>query len=347
MNIGVIGVGNIFGQYVEGLAAFPSEHLFAVADMDVARAQDVANKYSISRAVCVDELLYDSEIDIIINLTVPLAHYEVSTRILECGKHLYSEKPLATTFAEGRVLMELAASKGKMVGCAPDTFLGPAHQTCRSLIDSGAIGDPVAGTGFMVGHGPEGWHPNPNFYYQKGGGPMLDMGPYYLTALINMLGPIRSVSAVTKRSFETRQAPNHTIPVEVQTHAAGTLEFCSGAVVSLIQSFDVWAHRLPIIEIYGSRGSLSVPDPNGFTGEPSVWTEAEQEWKPVPNESAGFCGRGMGVADLAAAVRTGGAVRASGAMGLHVLEAMEAFDLSSSSGRRVDLTTTCDRPAAY
>lgn len=176
---------------------------------------------------------------------------------------------------------------------------------------------------------------------------MLDMGPYYLTALINMLGPIRSVSAVTKRSFETRQAPNHTIPVEVQTHAAGTLEFCSGAVVSLIQSFDVWAHRLPIIEIYGSRGSLSVPDPNGFTGEPSVWTEAEQEWKPVPNESAGFCGRGMGVADLAAAVRTGGAVRASGAMGLHVLEAMEAFDLSSSSGRRVDLTTTCDRPAAY
>jgi predicted dehydrogenase len=270
--------------------------------------------------------------------------------VLRAGKHVHSEKPLGVNVAEARKVTDLAAEKGLRVGCAPDTFLGGGHQTARKAIDDGAIGTPVAGSAFFMCPGHERWHPAPGFYYLRGGGPMLDMGPYYITNLIQLLGPIASVMGSSARPRAERlissEPLNGTlIPVEVPTHVAGTLEFVSGAVVSIAMSFDVPKHRHTPIEIYGTAGSILVPDPNRFGGEVSL-AKAGGDWQAIPHSHGNTDGefRSIGVADLAASITSGRPHRASGALALHALEAMEAFQISADEGRRVKLETTVERP---
>jgi hypothetical protein len=350
VGFGVIGCGVISKAYLEAAQRFANLELRAVADMRRAAAEKQAAAFGVP-ALRVDQLLKRDDIEIVVNLTVPLAHTDVSLAVLNAGKHVHSEKPLGVSVAEARKVMDLADSKGLRVGCAPDTFLGGGHQTARKAIDDGMIGQPVAGTAFFMCPGHERWHPAPGFYYLRGGGPMLDMGPYYITDLIQLLGPIGSVmGSVAKPRLERRVASEPLkgtlIPVEVATHVAGLLEFTSGAVVSIVMSFDVPKHNHAPIEIYGTDGSLVVPDPNKFGGEVAVARPGGQ-WQTVAHTHGNFDGefRSIGVADLAAAIATGRPHRASGALALHALEAMEAFQTSADTGRRVALETTVERPA--
>lgn len=348
LKVGIIGLGNISPAYINGCRAFGNLELVACADLLPERVAKVAEEYAIPRALTVDQLLADDEIDIVVNLTIPGAHAAVSQSILSAVKHVYSEKPLAITPEDARAILDAAESRGLRVGCAPDTFLFAPHQTSRKLIDDGAIGMPVAAVGFMAGHGPEGWHPNPDFFYATGGGPMLDMGPYYVTCLVNLLGPVARVSGVAKVSFPERIAKDgRHIPVTVPTHYAGTLEFTSGAVATLITSFDVWGHRLPQMEIYGETGSLAVPDPNGHNPrEVQVLSHETREWAEMPLLYPDIWARGIGLADMADAIQNNRPHRASGALAYHVLEVMSAFSKAAEAGSYVSITSKIEQPEA-
>jgi predicted dehydrogenase len=268
----------------------------------------------------------------------------------QAGKEVFCEKPLALTREQAAAMLTLARHKRLCVGCAPDTFMGAGIQTCRKLIDDGWIGQPVAATAFMLSHGPESWHPNPFFFYQPGAGPLFDMGPYYLTALVSLLGPVRRVTASARASFPERIATSkehygERIPVNTATHVAGVLDFASGVVGTLIMSFDVWAHTLPRIEIYGSEGSLAVPDPNTFGGPVLVRRAGDRDWREAPLTHNPDTGRGIGPADLAYAARSGRPHRASGDLAYHVLDLMHAFLEASESGQHIVVQSTCTRPA--
>jgi predicted dehydrogenase len=350
VKVGVIGVGKIFPAYVEGCRAFSILDLDAVADIDTARAGQQAAEHGVPRALSVDALLTDPGIQIVVNLTVPKVHAAVSLAAIAAGKHVYSEKPLAVTRAAGQQLLEAATEHGVRLGCAPDTFLGGGQQTCRKLIDDGWIGEPVAAVAFMMSHGPESWHPNPDFFYQVGGGPLLDMAPYYLTSLVNLLGPVRRVAGSARASFAERIAtsPEHfgrRLPVEVATHVAALLDFAAGPTATLITSFDVWHANLPRIEIYGSEGTLSVPDPNIFGGVVRVRRAGAAGWSDAPLLFDDQVGRGIGVADLAYAISSGRPQRASGELAYHVLDVMQAVVESSEADRHVALESACGRPA--
>jgi predicted dehydrogenase len=320
----------------------------ACSDLVPEAAEARAEEFGL-RALTPDALLADEEIEIVINLTIPAAHAQVSLSIIEAGKHVYSEKPLAVTREDGQRILDTARGEGVLVGCAPDTFLGGGLQTCRKLIDDGWIGEPVAATAFMASHGMEGWHPNPAFFYQIGAGPMFDMGPYYLTALIHLLGPVRQVTGMTRASFPERVATTpvrfgERIPVEIATHVTGVLDFASGPLATVITSFDVWYATLPHIEIYGSEGTLSVPDPNLFGGPVRLRRMGAAEWSEIPLTHHIPVGRSIGVADMAYAVRHGRAPRASGQLAYHVLDLMHAFEESSQSGEHVRIESRCERP---
>jgi predicted dehydrogenase len=344
LNVGIIGVGNISGAYISGCNAFDVLHLAACADMNIERAKQVATEHKI-KAYSVDDLLADSSIDIVINLTVPLAHAEISQKILAAGKHLYSEKPLAVTLEDAGKIVEAANAKGLRVGCAPDTFLFSQHQTTRKLLDEGAIGTPVAATGFMISRGPESWHPNPDFFYQVGGGPMLDMGPYYVTCLVNLLGAAKRVTGAARISFPERVAKGgHRIAVEVSTHVSGTIEFASGAIATLIMTFDVRGSGLPLMEVYGEYGSLRVPDPNGWKPREILLTTGG-DWQMQPEAYRSEWARGIGTADMAYGILYGRPHRASGALAYHALEVMHAFETASRIGRHVDIQSTVERPS--
>jgi predicted dehydrogenase len=349
VKVGIIGAGNISEQYLNATRTFPILDVVGIADLMPERAQARADAFGI-RAYTIEALLAEPEIEIVINLTIPAAHGTVSLAVLEAGKHVYSEKPLAISRAEGRQLLEVASQRGLLVGCAPDTFLGGGLQTCRKLIDDGWIGEPVAATAFMAGHGPEAWHPDPAFFYQPGAGPMFDMGPYYLTALIHLLGPIRRVTGSTRRSFAERVATspsryNERIPVSVTTHQAGVMDFASGPVGTLITSFDIWHADLPRIEIYGSDGTLSVPDPNTFGGPVRLRRGGAEAWSVIPLTHAVPVGRAIGVADMAYAIRYGRKHRANGDLAYHVLDLMHAFDEASAENRHIPIESQCERPA--
>ena len=346
MKIGIIGCGVISGAYFEGARKTDILQIKACADLRMEAAHAQAEKYN-CEARTVDELLADDEIELVVNLTIPRAHVDVGLQVLEAGKHVYSEKPLGVDTESGKQLIDTAAEKGLRVGSAPDTFLGAGIQTSRQTLDSGKIGRPIAGTAFMCGHGPEGWHPNPAFFYDIGGGPMLDMGPYYMTALVNLLGPVKRVAAITGKGFAERIATSEAldgmrIPVKITTHLTGTLAFENGTIVTTIMSFDMWRQRLPCIEIYGETGSMTVPDPNGFGGPVSVCQE-RGEWEDqelaFPNNA-----RMIGVIDMVSAIRSGRTHRANGALAYHVLEVMLAFDKSSETGEHILIESTTERP---
>jgi predicted dehydrogenase len=350
VGIGIIGCGNISTAYLKAAQRFPVLDIKAVADMRSEAAEKRGAEFNVP-GMRVDQLLKRDDVEIVINLTVPLAHTDVSLAVLSAGKHVHSEKPLGVNVTEARKVMELAVVKNLRVGCAPDTFLGGGHQTARKLIDDGVIGMPVAGSAFSMCPGHERWHPAPGFYYLRGGGPMLDMGPYYITDLVQLLGPVASVMGSTARPkserLVTSEPMNGTlIPVEVATHVAGMLEFESGAVVSIAMSFDVPKHRHTPIEIYGDKGSILVPDPNRFGGEVQV-AKTGGEWETMPLTHGHVEGefRSIGAADMATAIVTNRPHRASGALALHVLEVMEAFQTSADEGRRVRIESRVERPA--
>jgi predicted dehydrogenase len=350
--IGVIGCGKISGIYLEAGKRFRNLEIVACADIDTERARSQAAQYGVPRACTVEELLADPSIEIVVNLTIPKVHAEVGISAIKAGKSVYSEKPLAVTRAEAQELQSLARARGLRVGCAPDTFLGAGIQTCRKLIDEGAIGEPIAVTASMLSHGHESWHPDPDFYYQPGGGPMFDMGPYYLTALVSLLGPIRRIGGSTRITFPERLITSQPkagqkIQVNTPTHIAGLLDFANGAVGTITTSFDVWAGNQPLIEIYGTEGSLSVPDPNGFGGTVRLWNQQTgRQWQDVPL-TFGYANnsRGIGVADMASAIRTGRPHRASDELAYHVLDAMQSFFDASDRNQQVLLESTCSRPA--
>ncbi len=349
--IGIIGCGNISGIYLKMAHTFPILEVKAVSDLIPERSRNRAAEFGVPNVYTDEELLADPEISIVVNLTTPDAHAEVAFQALEAGKSVYNEKPLAIRREDAQRMRELARERGLRTGGAPDTFLGAGQQTCRKLIDEGAIGVPVAATAFMLCHGHESWHPDPEFYYQVGGGPLFDMGPYYLTALVNLLGPVERVSSSARISFPERTITSRPkygkkITVETPTHLAAVLDFASGAIATLVTSFDVWQAEVPRIEVYGSEGTLSVPDPNTFGGPVRLWRADEREWRDVPLVP-GYAEntRSLGVADMAHAIRAGRSARASGDLAFHVLDIMHAVLDASSQGRRIELSSGVERPA--
>jgi predicted dehydrogenase len=348
--IGIIGCGVISDAYLKSLLQFEHLDVRGLADLRPEAAAAVAQKHGL-QAMSVDALLRDDSIEIVVNLTLPAAHVQVDMQVLAAGKHVYAEKPLALNLAQAQPLMELATQRNLRIGSAPDTFLGGGHQACRALVDAGKLGQIVAGTAFFMCPGHERWHPAPAFYYQTGGGPMLDMGPYYITVLVNLLGPVSRVTGMTSRLRKQRPITSQPLNgqimiVEVDTHVTGTLEFANGALISVATSFDVPKHGCKPIELHGTEASMQVPDPNRFGG-PINMASAGQDWteREITHVYADGNFRGLGVADMAMGLRTGQAHRASGQLAYHVLEVMEAFGASAATGRHVSIQSKVERPA--
>ena len=311
LKVGIIGCGAIIAQYLTNFRKLGQIDLVAVADLDPARAQAVADDYEGVRAISVEELLAADDVELVLNLTIPAAHADVALKAIAAGKSVYGEKPLAATTAEARQVLDAAREAGVAVGCAPDTVLGTGIQTARKAIDDGLIGAPVSASATMVTPGHERWHPNPDFYYQPGGGPLFDMGPYYLTALVSLLGPVRRVTGSARITFPERTIRSEPragerIAVETPTHLAAVLDFASGAIATLVTSFDVWASDAPKLEIYGSDGSLALPDPNTFGGPVRVRRAGEDRWRRVAvTRPYTRNSRGLGLDDMADAMRQG------------------------------------------
>lgn len=351
VKVGVVGCGAISKAYFSAQKVFGILDFVACADLVPEKARAKAEEHDIPSVLSVDELLASPEVEVVLNLTVPQAHAEINDRALKSGKHVYVEKPLAVTRAAGRKTLLLAEKRGLRVGCAPDTFLGDGGQTCRRLVDSGAIGAPLGATAFMMGHGHESWHPSPEFYYEVGGGPLFDMGPYYLTALVNLLGPVTRVAATSRVSFPTRTITSEpkkgkVVPVKTPTHILGLLEFRDGVTANLAMSFDVWAHRHSCLEIYGTEGSLIVPDPNGFAGQ-ILLAKPGQDWQEMPHTTGHpEYQRGAGLADMCYGIRTGRPHRVNGQLAGHVLDIMASLLESGDRGAFRTLRSTTERPAA-
>lgn len=351
IKVGVVGCGNISGIYFHNLTrVFKNLEVVACMDLIRERSESRAKEFGIPRVCDPDEFYRQEDIELVVNITTPKSHNEVDMLALRAGKHIYSEKPFGVTKAAAKPVIELAKEKNLLVACAPETFLGGGIQTCRKLIDDGLIGYPVAATAFMMCHGHESWHPDPEFYYEAGGGPMFDMGPYYLTALVSMMGPVKKVAGATNITFPTRTITSakkngKIIEVEVPTYVTGSLTFASGAIGTIITTFDVWNSQLPRIEIYGSEGTLMVPDPNTFGG-PIFYSKPGMNWTEVPLEF-GYSdnNRGIGVSDMCRVLLEGGVQRAHGDMAYHVLDIMQSIHDSNNSEKILTLESTCSRPA--
>lgn len=351
VNVGIVGCGNISDIYLRNCTRFPSLRVLACADLVPERAAEQAQKYGVPKACGVEELLADPAIELVINLTIPQAHGALGIAALEAGKSVYNEKPLAVDRESAERMLVLGRANGLLVGGAPDTFLGGGLQTCRRAIDEGLIGEPVAAYAVMQNRGPESWHPNPDFFYQQGAGPLFDMGPYYLTALTSLIGPVRRVTGSARISFPERMItskPLHgtMIKVNTPTHIAAVLDFASGAVGTLITSFDVLPHRTGL-EIFGTEGTMILPDPNTFGGRVLVHRIGAEDWSEQPilhghTENS----RGIGVADMAQALREGRPHRANGDMAYHVLDIMHAIHEASAEGRHIELRSAMQQPAA-
>jgi predicted dehydrogenase len=347
MNIGVMGAGAICPVYLQYLTRRPEVRVVAVADLVLDHAVALARQFGVPDAVTPERLLAREDVELVLNLTVPRAHAAVSRAALEAGKHVYSEKPLAVDLADGLQLVQLARKTGRHIACAPDTVLGGGLQTAKRVLDIGVVGRPVGAHLTFMNHGHEHWHPHPDFYYQPGGGPVLDMGPYYLTALVALVAPVRRVTSWVQTTFLERTITSQPragtrIPVEVPTHVVGVLETSSGVTASVMMSFDVWHHRLPHLEIYGTEGTLDAPDPNGFGGPVMVRRAADPEWQTVPlrPDLPATQARGLGVVEMVRALQAGRAPRLDAALALHVLEVLTALQ----RGGTTSMTTTIEQP---
>ena len=367
-NVGLLGCGDICDIYFKNSLSSEILNMAACASLHEEKAHRKAQEYNIPKASSIVDLINDPQIDIILNLTVPEVHGKFNLAALEAGKHVYSEKPLAAVLEDGQNIIALAKSKGLKVGCAPDTFLGGRLQTCRKAIDEGLIGEPTAAAAFVVSPGHEWHHPNPEFFYKPGGGPLLDIGPYYLTALVSLLGPVKSCCGFSKTTFPERTVlcgpkSGEPIKVEVPTYISGTMEFSIGVIGTITASFDIWDSQLPRIEVYGTAGTLCIPDvdplegPNVFGGPVLIKTKETSRWRGVPrkpelsdwdelsvihkyNENS----RGLGLSDMAYAIRDRRPNRASGEMAYHVLEIGYALLESAKNMQYYHLSSTCNRP---
>lgn len=375
VGIGIIGCGTISDVYLTNITKhYHNVKIIACADMLFDKAEAAKEKYGLPKACTVEELLADPEVELVVNLTIPAAHYEINMKALNSGKHVYCEKPLALSTKEAKETVLLAKEKGLLACSAPDTFLGAGIQTCRKLLDEGRIGKPIGFTANMVAPGHELWHPAPEFYYKKGGGPMMDMGPYYITALVSLLGPVKRVSCMAKISRARRELQGTMMDVEVPTHYAGIMEFSCGVIGNINMSFDVWDSQLPGIEIYGTKGMVTVPDPNLFGGPVKAFdgmklaelvketqgpsfarlvkmiTSTPQCRGDVPlafpaDEDPRCNMRGLGVSDMAQSLLTGRKSRLSGELSSHVAEVLTAFDKAAQEDRTLTMETSCERPA--
>lgn len=348
--IGVIGAGFISAIYLKNLTTrWDHVRVVAVADLMADRARARADQFGVE-ALTVEELLAHPEIDLVLNLTIPAAHAAVCFQVIEAGKSVYTEKPLTLDREEGQRLLDLARQRSVLVGCAPDTFLGAGLQTVRRLLDEGGVGGPVAFSAHMTTHGHESWHPEPAFYYQPGAGPMLDMGPYYVTAIATLLGPVRRVSAMTRVTFPRRMITSEPkygeiIGVNTPSHFETNLELESGVIGTLMTTFDLWDPEHCAFTIYGSEGSIRLPDRNTFGGPIKLLRGGDEVWQDVPLDPGyDTDSRGIGVADLAHALRTGEPARASGELGFHALDVMLATLESAEQGRHIEIASTVARP---
>ena len=352
MKIGIIGCGNILEQYAKFSKQFDNLEVTRLADLNADLARSKADEYGYAHGGSVDELLADPEVELVINLTIPAAHAAVSKQVLNAGKHVYSEKPIAVEVAEAEEVIELAAQKNLVVGNAPDTVLGTSHQTVRKLVDDGAIGRPLFAVAQIITPGVEGWHPNPVNFYKRGAGPLFDMGPYFLTALMQLLGPISRVSAeagIVKSPRTAQAGPNQGQSFEVETpdHISSSLRFAGGAIGTLVTSFagrfrtDSWDHP---ISLYGTDGTLKVPDPNHFQKPILIHRLDDEDWTEVPDAFDHPNGRSLGVSDMIDAIHEGRKPRASAEMALSVLRTMHGILESSDTGRAVEIDANFERP---
>ena len=354
MRLGVIGCGTISQVYLQNLTASPEVDVIACADVLPARAAARATEFGVGRVCSPAELLADPEIDLVVNLTVPSAHFPITLAALKGGKHVWTEKPLAIDREQGAALVREATLRGLQLGCAPDTALGPGLQTCRRVLDEGLIGVPMAASAFFFNRGPERWHPDPAFLYQPGAGPLWDVGIYYLTALVGLLGPVSRVTAFGRRLFPERvigsgPRAGETFSVGTDTFVTCILEFASGALANLVATFDVWGADLPKLQIYGPDGILNGPDPNTFGGPISANLHADEVgWRDLVLDhdqvDASRNRRGIGVIDMVQAVAEGRPPRASGVLAQHVLDVMQSVADSTTSGRHIEVSSTCERP---
>lgn len=364
LRVGVVGCGNISLAYLTNAPMFPGVRMVACADLNELAAATRARDHGLQQ-MTVDEILTSPDVDLILNLTIPAAHHDVSMRALTAGKHVFSEKPLGVDAGQGRALVTAAAQRGLFIGSAPDTFMGPSGRLARQLLNDGAIGTPVTGTAFMMGRGMEHWHPDPGFYYQPGAGPVMDMGPYYLTMMVNLMGPVTRVQAVTATGQPTRviTAPGPrsgtSFAVGTPTTVLSLLTFANGAIITFGTSWDVFRHSNHPIEIHGTAGSLRLPDPDNFGGTVGLsrhgapWEEVDTathlfgtpNWPLDAPDRANY--RMLGLADMARAIRDGGEFRASGALALHVLEVMAAILTAGETRQEQIIPATTARPDAF
>ena len=362
LGIGLIGCGNISPAYLSLAPIFRTLDVRAVADINHRAAESRAEEHRVD-ARSVEDLLGSDDIEVVVNLTVPEAHLSVSKSILEAGKHVYSEKPLVLTLEQGEELRGLASAKKLRIGSAPDTFLGGSHQLARARIDEGIIGEIIAGSAHFMNHGMEHWHPNPDFFFLPGGGPILDIGPYYITNLVQLIGPVKRVVALSTAADRARiiRTPGpregEEIPVRTPTNIHALLEFQMGATVTFSASWDVWAHRHGNMELYGRNGSLSVPDPNFFggavvrAGRDGVFAPLAGWDHPfgIPNDHKSDIPRSnyraAGLADMARALIHGEPHRCSLELAIHVVDVMTSILRSGERGEWCRLSTTCQRPA--
>lgn len=364
LGVGIIGCGNISKAYLDLAPNFKAIEVRAVADINMEAAQGRASEYDGVRALSVDDIMVADDVDLIVNLTIPAAHFEVTKRILENGKHAYSEKPYVLTLEEGEELREICAKTGLRVGSAPDTFMGGAHQMVRDMIDSGKVGKITSGTCYFMGAGMEMWHPNPDFFFQPGGGPVLDMGPYYVTNLVQLLGPVQRVAALSNKGKEERTITTdcprkgEVVPVIVDTNFHALLQFESGATITLSLSWDVQSHEHQEMELYGTEGAIYVPDPNFFGGTVKA-CGLDREMKDVALWDHPFCVenyeleteipranyRTAGVADMAQAIVEGRPHRCSMELATHVIDVLTSVIKSGETGEFITMSTTCERPA--
>ncbi|WP_067477729.1 Gfo/Idh/MocA family protein [Nocardia amamiensis] len=362
IRVGIIGVGNVLNQYLDKIGVHPEVDVVALADVDEDAVRARADEYSVPKAFSPKELLVNDDVELVLNLTPPALHAPVTLEAIAAGKHVLSEKPFATSLDDAKRILDAAREADVKVGSAPTTFLGSGMQTTRKLIDDGWIGRPVAAFGSFACRGYEYWHPNVDPFYSPGAGPMLDIGPYLVTNLVNFFGPARRVTGSATRSSETRPRPTPdggvegVIDIRTPTHVTGTIHFESGAVATLVVSWDVWNHNLPHLEIYGAGGSIAAPNPDHFSGAPvlrrgeprdlalDMTPPGGGDWRETPITHRDDSYRGIALAEFGHAISTGTEPRTGGDFAYHVLEILLAFEASSELGRHINIESTCERP---